>query len=284
MLTTIAQILAVRAIGEKASDSDIQAALTKRDRLPQPSGGGVAVLPVHGVLIPRATLMSEMSGATSIDALSSDLRDALANDQVNTIVLDVDSPGGSVAGVTEFAQELMRARTRKPIVAVAKYTMASAAYWIASAATEIVASPSSVVGSVGVYTIHDDFSKALEHLGIKRTHIAAGKFKTEGNTAEPLSDDAKATMQKRVDDWYGRFVKAISQGRGVSVEQVRDGYGEGRVVSADEALSLGMVDRVATLDETIARVAKAAPSRAMQTAAQADDAWRARMELELLAL
>ncbi len=271
MLQTIAGILGRRAAGHAASDQDIAAALTNRKALPQPEGGGIAVIPVYGVLVPRANLMSQMSGGSSFDALTAMLREALGNTNVNTIVLDVDSPGGSVAGATEFAREVLRARTKKPIVAIANYTMASAAYWIASCATEIVASPSAAVGSVGVYTIHEDLSKALEMEGIKQTYISAGKYKTDGNESEPLSAAAEAFIQKRVDEAYALFCGDIARGRGVSVEDVRAGFGEGRTVSAQEAQRLGMVDKIATFDATIARLVSGAPSSRSAAAASADD-------------
>jgi signal peptide peptidase SppA len=270
MLATVADVLARKIAGKAVSAEDLQAALTKRDNLPRSEGrGGVAVIPIHGVIVPRGNMMTDVSGATSLDSLSAALREAMANDKVETIVLDVDSPGGSVAGTTEFAREVMRARVKKPIVAMAQYTMASAAYWIAAAATEIVASPSAMVGSVGVYAMHEDLSRALETVGIKRTYISAGKHKVDGNEAEPLSTESRATMQRRVDDAYSRFLTDISRGRGVAIDAVRSGFGEGRTVGAEEALSLGMIDHVATFDETVSRLLAGAPIRGRQMAAEA---------------
>lgn len=266
MLQTIAGVIGRRAAGHQASEQDIAAALTNRKALPQPDGGAIAIIPVYGVLVPRANMMSEMSGGTSFDRLTAQLREALGNTNVNTIVLDVDSPGGSVAGATEFAREVLRARTKKPVVAIANFTMASAAYWLASCATEVVASPSASVGSVGVFTIHEDLSKALAMEGIKQTFISAGKYKTEGNEAEPLSPEAEAFMQKRVDEAYALFCGDISKGRGVPLDDVRTGYGQGRSVSAQEALALGMVDKIATFDATIARLMSGSPESSRQAA------------------
>jgi signal peptide peptidase SppA len=254
MLATIAEVLARRAAGQQLSAEELQAALTKRDRLPQPTQGGVAVIPVHGVIVPRATMFSDVSGMTSVDSLRSALNEAMQTEGVETIVLDVDSPGGSVAGITEFARDVMRARTKKPIVAVAQYTMASAAYQIASAATEIVASPSSYVGSIGVYAIHDDLSKAMDEFGVKRTYIYAGKFKVDGNPSEALSETAREHMQASVNVAYERFVSDVSRGRGVSVDTVKKDFGQGRCLTSNDALAAGMVDKIATLDETIARI------------------------------
>lgn len=274
MRSVIASIISQRVAGLKASEADIQAALVNRRNLPQPTeGGSVAIIPIYGVIAPRANLMTEMSGGTSFQALTGQLREAMANKAVKTIILDVDSPGGSVAGATEFAREVMRARTKKPIIAVAQYLMASAAYWASAAATEIVAAPSALVGSVGVYTIHEDVSVALEALGIKRTYISAGKFKVDGNEDEPLSPESEARIQAKVDDAYAMFLGDISKGRGVPLTDVRNGYGQGDVVTASEALRLGMIDAVATLDDTLARVMTAAPAagRAAHTIAPTSD-------------
>lgn len=270
MLSTIADVLARRIAGQTLTAAELEAALTKRDKLPQPTTGGVALIPIHGVIIPRGTMFSEVSGATTVEALSSQLRAALAAEEVSTIVLDVDSPGGNAAGITEFAREIMRARTKKPVIAVAQYTMASAAYWLAAAATEIVASPSASVGSVGVYTIHDDLSKALAEFGVKRTYISAGKFKVDGNETEPLSDSALEFIQGRVDDTYSRFVTDIASGRGISKEIVKSDFGQGRTLSADDALAAKMIDSIATLDETIARLVGAPKKNARGARAEID--------------
>jgi capsid assembly protease len=254
MLQTIAGILGRRIAGHGSHAADIEAALNNRKALPQPAGGGVAIIPVYGVIVPRANTMTEMSGGTSCERLTSQLREAMGDTTIGSIVLDIDSPGGSVAGVTELAREIMRARVKKPVTAIANFTMASAAYWIAACATEIVASPSAQVGSVGVLTIHEDLSQALEMEGVKVTLIAAGKYKTEGNAAEPLDAEAADFLKHRVNEAFAQFVNDISRGRGVPVGDVRNGYGQGRTLSAQEALEAKMVDKIATFDETLARL------------------------------
>jgi signal peptide peptidase SppA len=247
----IAQIIARHVAGED-TDAGALAAIVPRKNLAPASGGAVAVIPVYGVIAPRMNLLSEMSGGTTFDALTAQLHEALANPQVGTIVFDVDSPGGNVAGATEFAREVLKARTQKPIIAQAHHLMASAAYWAMSGATEIVATPSSMVGSVGVYTMHDDISEALAKLGVKRTVIGAGKFKTEGLDG-PLSDAALAHVNKVIKSAYDRFIADVALGRGVKPAAVENGYGEGRAITAEDALALGMVDSIGTLSDTIAR-------------------------------
>jgi signal peptide peptidase SppA len=268
MLGVIADILARRIAGVETSRADIEAALVNRKNLPQPRAGSVAILPVYGVLAPRMNLMSEMSGGMSYDKLTSQLREAVANKAIRTVILDVDSPGGSVAGNAEFAAEIMRARTKKPIVAVAQYTMGSAAYHLGAAATEIVAAPSARVGSIGTYMIHDDLSAAMEKLGVKRTFISAGDGKVDGNETGPPSDAFLSRSKTMVDEAYGQFVGNVVKGRGAgtTADMVRHEW-KAHVYGAAEALSLGMIDRIATLDETVARILSVSPDAEDQRAA-----------------
>lgn len=256
MRVLIAEILARRLAGFDADDEAVTAALEARATrdVPVPSGGSVAVIPIAGVIAPRMNLFTEASGGTSFEALTAQLQKAIADPNVRHIVFDVDSPGGNVAGASEFAREVLRARTLKPVTAQAQHLLASAAYWGMAGATEIVASPSALVGSIGVYTLHDDISAMLDQLGIKREVFSAGRYKAEGADGGPLSDDAKAHVQQLVDGSYGRMVGDIAKGRGVKPAEVRSGFGEGRVLSADQALAAGLIDRVATLQDTLARV------------------------------
>lgn len=251
----VATTIARRIVGLGPDPAQIEIAAARRDQAPAPRrGGNVAVIPVHGVIVPRAALLFEASGLVSLDSLLAQIRAAVADPEIRTIALDIDSPGGSVAGCPEFCAELLALRQQKPIIAVARYTMCSAAYWIAACATEIVASPSAQVGSVGVYTIHDDVSEALAQLGIKRTYIFAGKHKVDGNEAEPLTKEVEAEIKRKVMQAYDLFVSDVAKGRGVPIGDVRNGYGEGRTLYAAEAKAEGMVDNVETLDERIARL------------------------------
>lgn len=269
-LSMIVEVIRLRAAGEFFTDEEIEARIAASPRGPRGGGrqvGRVAVLPVYGVLSPRQNLVSRSSGGTSIEGLTSDLRAALADEAIDAIVMDIDSPGGNVEGVEELAAEIRASRGRKPIVAVANHQAASAAYYLASAADEIVASPSSMVGSIGVLAAHQDLSKAAELDGVKTTLISAGKYKTEANQWEPLTDEARARIQAEVDSYYGMFVSAVAKGRGVSVDTVRSEYGQGRMFVAKEAKAAGMVDRIDTFDRTVARVAREAVAGAETTPA-----------------
>ena len=138
---------------------------------------------------------------------------------------------------------------------------AAAAYWAISNATEIVASPSARVGSIGAVAIHDCLAKALDQAGIVRSYIASSRFKSEGNEAEPLSPEARAELQGKVNEYDRMMTARIATGRRVTVERVRSEYGQGRVVLAQDALRRGMVDRVTTLAETLDRILVGATTR-----------------------
>jgi ClpP class serine protease len=134
-----------------------------------------------------------------------------------------------------------------------------------------VVTPGGEVGSIGVYGVHKDVSVAAEKQGMKVTFISAGPYKVEGNPFEPLSAEAQAYGQTLVDATYDTFIADVARGRGVKAAVVRGGYGQGRVVLAKDAVKEGMADRVATMDETLRRVAKMKPSggsRAMAEGAE----------------
>jgi signal peptide peptidase SppA len=224
-------------------------------------GGIVAVIPVLGIVANRANMFSDISGGggTSVEKLTSQFRQAISNPGVKAIVLDVDSPGGSVEGVMELAQEIYNARKVKPITAVCNAMACSAAYWLASAASEVVCAPSGQCGSIGVYLMLQDESEALKKQGIKITILKAGRYKAEGHPAEPLTEDARNFLQGQVESVYGMFVKAVAQQRGVSQAAVREGMGQGRSLLASNAVKANLADRTGTLDEVLLRLGVSRP-------------------------
>ncbi len=223
--------------------------------------GGVAVVGLKGIISPRLSDEMDMSsgGGTSAEGFVKRLDAALADPRVGGVVVDVDSPGGNVLGIQEATDALYRARSGdKPVVAVAAPFAASAAYWIAASAAELVVTPSGEVGSIGVYTWHEDLSQALETAGVKVSLVTSdiSPNKAETHPAFALTDEARAEMQSGVDRYGQSFVAAVARGRGISAKQVVADFGGGRMVGAAEALKRGMVDRVATLDEEIARMSR----------------------------
>lgn len=258
-LAEIKQILVAHVAGEEieaeAWTPERQAFEARVAEARAASGNGIAVLPIFGIISHRMNLMTQMSGGTSIEKFMKEFRAAMADQSIGTIVMDMESPGGTVFGTPEAADEIFAARAQKRIVAVADTYAASGAYWLATAAEEISVMPSGQVGSIGVYTVHDDFSKRLEMEGIKTTYISAGKFKTEGNPDQPLTEEARAAIQAEVDAYYEIFIKAVARGRGVKPSEVRAGFGEGRMVLAKDAIKMGMADRIETFDEALSRLA-----------------------------
>jgi len=232
----------------------------------QRRSGRIFVMPLYGVLVSTRYWATLMPWATPLDRWTEALRQGAASADV--VVINCDSPGGMVAGTAEAADAVyaMR-RSGKKTVAQCRYLMASAALWICSSCDEISITPSGEAGSIGCYAQHTDYSKQDTMLGVKTTLISAGRFKMEGNSYEPLGDDARAAMQAMV-DYYGQlFVKAVARGRGVSVDQVRNGFGQGRMLTAQAAVKAGLCDRVATLDETLMRLGVPASALGLSAAA-----------------
>ncbi|MFY0619316.1 S49 family peptidase [Shimia sp.] len=236
--------------------------------------GTIHVLRLHGTIMPRGGMMAQMSGGASLEVFQKAFLRAAEDSTAQAIVIDTDTPGGMVDQVPETAKLIYQARRAgRPIVAVSNTTAASAGYWIASAADELVVTHSGRVGSIGVYTMHDNLSDALREAGIERTLISAGSKKTQGNPYEPLDEDARAAIQARIDGTYKAFTSDVAKFRGVEPSVVRadpdkadSHFGGGRAYDAREALRLGMVDRVATLNETLNRLASGRGSRSTSMA------------------
>lgn len=261
-LDQIVAFLALQASGEKLSAEEVEARITRQaERDVQRRSGDVAILPLRGVIANRMNMMSEISGGTSSESFGKMFDMAVADSGVKAIILDTESPGGVVTGTDELSSKIYDARGKKPIIAHVNGYAASAAYWIATAADEVVMTASAEVGSIGVIGVHDDVSAALEKMGVKKTIFKAGKFKGEGNSFGPLSEEAMAYRQQQADSYYDDFVRAVARNRGVSMSAVRDGFGQGRMVRADAAIAEGMANSIATLDETITRFSGVAAPR-----------------------
>lgn len=250
-LGVIMDILEFRASGGVFTAEEIEArtADLKRSNTVQ-RRKRVAVVPLYGTIMPRARLMGDISAGRSIEDFRDDLLDADADPDVSDIILDIASPGGSVEQVPEVAEVIRN--LSKPTVAVANTDAASAAYWLATQADELVVTPSGEVGSIGVWTAHQNIADAQAKAGIQTTLISAGKYKVEGHPFGPLDDEARAEMQAKVDHYYAMFVADVARGRGTDIDAVRNGFGEGRMVTAPDAVRMGMADRVATLDQVVA--------------------------------
>lgn len=260
----------------------IESAMMKRGMKPQ-MNGTVAVIPVRGVIRQRRSSMEAMFGmsfGTTTEDLMQACQQAMADEAVKAVIFDIDSPGGTTAGVAELADAMFKMRGQKPMVAVANAMCASAAYHLASQCDEIVGTPTSLTGSIGVVAVHEDMSRMMDEMGVTVTMIAAGKYKTEGNSFEPLTDEAKGAIQRLVDEHYGLFVGAVARGRGVSAGEVRSGFGQGRVLSAKDAKAAGLIDRIGTLRETVQRMGGTMPDDMMDKKDMMMHGWAAETELK----
>lgn len=220
---------------------------------------GVAIIPLEGVFAKKANLFSQISGGVSTELAARDLRDAMADPAVHSIILAIDSPGGTVDGTQALADIV--AASAKPIVTLANGTMASAAYWIGSAANAVyVADSTTIVGSIGVVATHTDISKAQEQEGVKTTEIFAGQYKRIASSYAPLSKEGRQTMQDQVDYTYSLFVSAVATNRSVSTDTVLSNMADGRIFIGQQAIDAGLVDGVSTLDALVAKLNSDRPS------------------------
>lgn len=231
-------------------------------------------------IIPLIGFISQhdSSFGTSLDQFNAQLLDATNDSTIDRVLIVIDSPGGSVYVVQETAAMLRAARTRKPIIAIANSLAASAAYWIGSQASEFYCTPSGEVGSIGVFQIHQDISTALRKAGLKPTIISAGKYKVEGNPYQSLGKGTQDFMQSRIDDYFNQFIQDVSAGRGVDPSKVRKDFGQGRLIGAKDAATLGMIDGVMTLQAVL----KGRQSLTSRRAAQIASTTIAKARLKLL--
>lgn len=222
----------------------------------------LAVVPIHGFLMRRASGLMALFGMRGLVDLQAHVQALAQAPQVQHIVLDVDSGGGSVYGVHELWSTIRAIAQVKPVTAVVTGLAASGGYWLASAASKLYVSPSAEVGSIGVFGVHADWSAYWADQGVKHTLVSAGRFKTEITDLAPLTKEAQAAMQRRVDSHYAAFVGDVAAGRGVSTDAVRQGYGEGRVLAAADAKAAGMVDGIQSFDVTVAAISESLSDQA----------------------
>jgi capsid assembly protease len=216
----------------------------------------IALVPVIGTLTQRAQLVGSAE-TRSTAAVAAEVRAAVLDPAVDAVLMEVDSPGGEVFGVPEAWASIRESARIKPVVAHANSVAASAALYLASAATEFLATPSGEVGSVGVYALHVDASKAIEASGEAWDFIVASKspYKIEGNPAGPLDPEARAYQQADVDRYMDMFVRDLAIGRRVSQRHVEANFGGGRMLGSAAAAGVGMVDGIATFDQAVGRAA-----------------------------
>lgn len=198
--------------------------------------GRTAVIPIHGPLANRLSFWAWIfgGGLTYRDIMAA-LADADADSAVDDILLDVDSPGGAVAGADDAARAI--AAAAKPVSAYISGECCSAAYWLAAQADRIAAAPTAIVGCLGTMATIGGPPDAEWQV----TFISS---QTPGKRADPKSEVGREQYQALVDDLAGVFIDAVARGRGVSPAEVLERYGAGRTLSAGAALAAGMIDRI----------------------------------------
>jgi signal peptide peptidase SppA len=248
-------ILRFRASGGRLTADELKAriATPERPARTQTSGTSIAVVPVWGVIANRN--FDASSGMTSIEAIRPAFRRAVADDDIASVILDFNTPGGTVPGVPELADEIFEARERKTIVAFVDDFCASAGYYLASQCSEIVSMPSAETGSVGAYCLHVSEKGWLEKEGIKVTAVQYGDHKLDANPWNDLDEETLARMQKDIDRIGKAFEAAVARGRGMKASEVHENFGQGLCFDAKEAKKIGMIDRIATFDEVVAKLA-----------------------------
>lgn len=229
--------------GYEPTPVDPQGESTAREETPVMDR--VAVIPIHGVLVQRATGMAAMCGMMDYQVLTQMVADAADNPSVDAILLDIDSPGGEAHGCFEFADSIFDARGSKPIIAMVNEMACSAAYAIASAAHVIYVTKTAMVGSIGVIATHLDVSEADKMEGLKYTHVIAGRKKADWSEHEPLSERGRAALQQQVSSMYQIFVTTVARNRDLEPEAVAGT--EAGLFMGKSGVTAGLADEVIPL-------------------------------------
>jgi ClpP class serine protease len=223
---------------------------------------GVAVLPVTGPIFPRANLLTEQSGATSLTMLQNDYAVALTDKSVGAIMLLVDSPGGAVSGISAFADTVRVGGQRKPTSAYVSGTAASAAYWIATAASDIAMERTAMVGSIGVVAVVPR-QVGPDQSGEIQTEIVSSN--APNKRPDATTEDGAGVIRATIDQLESQFISDVAKGRGVPVAKVRSDFGQGGVRVGADAVRAGMADRVGSYEAALRAARNSGRMRSLQT-------------------
>lgn len=216
---------------------------------------GVATICVDGTLTHKLGGVEPSSGMVGYDQLDKIITDARANAEVDAILLDMDSPGGSTAGCFELAKKIYAGSARfggKPIFAFGNEMACSAAYALACACDKVATTQTGVMGSIGVWTMIVDMTKGLDKNGIAVSMIRAGERKARGGPYEAADDETFAKLQGWVNETWFMFADLVAQCRGIDAKTVL-GW-EGDWFTGDDALAMGLVDAIDSPDAVMAAV------------------------------
>jgi signal peptide peptidase SppA len=248
MLDTIHNIVSARLDDGKIENIEAQIAKSDESEDGAYTVDGTRVIPIHGTISKRMNLFSRVSGGVSTELLKDEIESAILDEDIKSIFLDIESPGGSVDGIFELSDFIYESRGTKPIHAFANGLMASAAYLIGSAADKIIGTQSAQIGSIGVITKHFDYSRRNEQDGVVETIITAGKYKAIGSDNKPLSKEDEKYIQERLDYFYTMFVDSVARNKGVSAETVLSDMADGRIFIGQQAKDAGLIDEIGTFE------------------------------------
>jgi signal peptide peptidase SppA len=242
---------------------------------------GIGVVAIEGPILRKPDLFARIFfGATGSEDIGAAIREAAGRDDIKAVFLNIDSPGGTVAGTPELADAVAALDKKKPVYAFSSGLMCSAAYWVASQARAIYATPSAQVGSIGVVQAVIDNSAALDKAGIKVEVFSVGKYKAMGAPGTPLTDDQRELIFSNLAEIAGEFHAAVlAKGRAIPAEAM-----EGQTFSGKQAQRQNLAGMVPDRAEAMRRlrVYHAASvdtgSRAMDTTIE-DELAQARTEL-----
>jgi signal peptide peptidase SppA len=215
---------------------------------------GVAVIHICGTLVQKLGSLRPYSGMTGYDGIRQAFLTAMTDPDVSGICLDIDSPGGEVAGCFDLVDEIYNARGEKPIHAILTENAYSAAYAIASAADRISVPRTGGVGSVGVITMHLDWTQRIKEDGLKVTIVTFGSRKAEGSPYRELSEEALSAIQNDINTMGDLFVSTVARNRGISPKIIKNT--QAACFMAADGVELGLADEVCTPDAAFRHLLK----------------------------
>lgn len=207
------------------------------DRIAPGPADKVAVIEINGVITQSRPIIDKLVGYRE-------------NDKIRAIVLRIDSPGGGVGPAQEIHEEVLKTREKKVVVVSMGSVAASGGYYIACGAHKIVANPGTITGSIGVIIEFANIEELLGKIGLKSVVIKSGKYKDILSPTRELRDEERTLLQEVIDTVHSQFINAVSHGRNIPAEKVTE-IADGRILSGEQALKLGLVDKLGNLQDAI---------------------------------